>query len=177
MLGIVGTLTAAALFGLSLHFDYWSNAVELLAVALVLAAGCLHWPWWVVLALGLVCGAGRETLPFLACLGTLPAIVFSVGALTAQVVIRRFVRTEEHWYGTLEYANPMWRTNWGSLTGLHGLSAQWRTGIYLLIAVCAFSQAPWLTLALVLTTFLVARIDEPRVLTMLIPFAGAFLAH
>jgi len=177
VLGIVGTLIAAALFGLSIHFDYWSNTIELLAVALVLAAPGLHLHWLYLLGAGLVLGTGRETIVFLGILGTPHALALAGGALIAQVAVRHFVRTEEHWYGTLEYANPMWRTNWRSLTGRNGPDALWRVAIYVAILSSAFLASPFLSIAVGVTTFVIARIDEPRTITMLIPFAAATLCR
>lgn len=171
-MGLWLALVTAALFGLTIRYDYWSNTVELLAVSLVLAGGVLGWHWGALLAAGLVLGTGRETLPFLALLGTPHALALAAGAALAQVALRFFVKTEEHWLGTLPYASAMWRTNWTSLTGGHGPDVVWSVLIYLLVAALGFFSAPLLTSILVLVTALVARIDEPRVLTMLVPFAA-----
>lgn len=171
-LGIVGTLIAAAIFGLSIHFDYWSNSVEFLAVAIVLASPHLCWPWWGYLAAGLVLGTGRETLPFLALLGSAPAVCLGLGAAISHGIVYLFADTEPHWHGTLEYRNPMWRANWDSLTGRNGPDVVWRVFIWLGIAIAASVSAPVLAVSLAVTTFLLARIDEPRVLTMLIPFVA-----
>jgi len=170
--GIPITLVSGALFGLTLRFDYWSNAVEFLAVGCVIAGGVFGWHWGACLAIGIVLGTGRETLPFLALVGTPQAVSLGAGAAIGQVAVRCFVRTEAHWKDALEYATPMWRTNWDSLRGIHGANYQWCIGIYLLVALLAATTVPLLAVSLVLVTALVARIDEPRVLTMLTPFAA-----
>lgn len=171
-LGVTGTMLAAALFGLTIRYDYWSNTVELLAVALVLAAPVLHWHWGYLLAAGLVLGTGRETLPFLGLLGTPGAIAIAIGALASHGIVRCFVRTEAHWEGSLDYANSMLQTNWRSIVGVHGPSAQWQVGIYGAVGLLACFSAPFLAIPLLIVTSLIARIDEPRTLTMLVPFSA-----
>lgn len=174
--GLPTMVVSAALFGLAARYDYWSSSVEFLSVALVLSAGGLHWPWWSLLAAGLVLGTGRETLPFLAILGTVPAIALGAGAAVSHFAVRLVSRPLPEW-GQAErdllYGRPMWNVNLSRL--LHPFAdppATWEIGVYIGTAALAAFVAPWLVLALVGTTFLVARIDEPRVLTMLIPFAA-----
>jgi hypothetical protein len=174
-MGLTVALVTAALFGLTLRYDYWSNSVELLAVALVLAGGVLGWHWGYLLAIGLVLGTGRETLPFLALLGTPQAIALGAGAAIGHLAVRLAARTEPHWRGTLDYATPMWETNWRSICGGHGENVRWQVAIYLLVGGLGALAVPMLALPLILVTALVARMDEPRVLTMLVPFAALSL--
>lgn len=172
--GLTVALVAAALYGLTIRYDYWSNSVEFLAASLIFAHP--H-AWLPLLGAGLVLGAGRETLPLLACVGSGGGIAFGAGSGIAQVLLRRFVRTEKHWEGSLEYAVPMWRQNWRVLRGRYGPGALWYAGIYVLLAALAAPAAPVLAVVLTVLTFLLARIDEPRVLTMLVPFAAVTLCR
>lgn len=171
-LGMTAAMVTAALFGMTLHYDYWSNTVELLAVACVLAGAALGWHWGYLVAIGLVLGTGRETLPFLAILGTPQAIALGAGAAIGHLACRLSARTESHWAGTLDYAVPMWRTNWESAAGKNGADVVWRVGIYTFVAALAMMTVPMLAGVLVVVTTLIARVDEPRVLTMLTPFAS-----
>ena len=165
--------TTAILYGLTLRFDYWSNAVEFLGVCLVLSSGVLGWHPLAYLGIGLVLALGRETTILLALLGTPAALCFGAGAAIGHGAVRLLSRPAEEWLEAEEsmgYGKPMWRTNLAFFYSDPASLAE--CAIYLGIAALSFSIAPWLTLALVALTFLVARIDEPRVLTMLTPLAA-----
>lgn len=165
---MVLAVVAAILFGLTLRFDYWSNTVEFLAGCLVFS-GLLSVPLGV--ALGIVLGLGRETLPFLALAGGWP---LALGAGVATYALRRFTKRDPKWDEAekdLQYGKLQWRRNLGVLTGSDP-AVFGDVAVYFLIAGLALFQAPLLTIALVGATVMMARIDEPRVLTMLIPWAA-----
>lgn len=167
-------LAAAVIYGMTLRFDYWSNAVEFLAVSIVLASCVLGWPLLAYLGAGFVCGLGRETTMFLALLGTPAALCFGAGAAVSHGIVRIISRPDSQWLEAEEnmaYGDTsMWRQNlrffWSDPASMADL------GIYLSVAALALFTAPWLTVVLVGATFVAARIDEPRVLTMLIPAAA-----
>lgn len=170
--GVPCAMIGAALLGLTLRFDYWSNTVEFLAGCLVVTH-CLSWP--LGLGLGLVLGLGRETIPFLALAsGGWP---IGLGAAAATSALRRFNDRDPQWDQAdrdLEYGKRQWKRNWESLRN----PPVWGDiAVYLLLACLAGFTAPLLTLALVGTTVTFARIDEPRVLTMLVPFASLTVAR
>lgn len=168
-------LVTAALYGMTLRFDYWSNAVEFLGVCLVLSSGHFGWHPLAYLGAGLVCGLGRETTVFLALLGTPSALCFGLGAAISHGIVRLVSRPAPEWLeaeSNMAYGEPMWQQNLRFFWTDANPSILIECGIYLIIATLSFSTAPWLTLALALVTFAVARIDEPRVLTMLTPFAA-----
>lgn len=166
--GLETAIVSAILFGLSIKYDYWSNAVEFLAGCLV--AG--HWLRWDVgLLVGAVLGLGRETIPFLALAGGWP---IALGASVSTYGLRFFTHRDPQWdqiEKDCEYGKSQWRTNLALLRGQNP-AAYLDIAVYVGIAGLAAVSAPWLALALVGTTLLIARIDEPRVLTMLIPFAA-----
>jgi hypothetical protein len=167
-IGMGHAVAVAILYGLSLKFDYWSNSIELLAGCLVLS-GFVPGP--IGMALGLVLGLGRETLPFLALAG---GWWIALGAAAATLALRRFTKRDPQWDSAeeqLQYGKPQWRRNLAVLGGFDP-PAYLDVAVYCLIAGLAFPAAPLLTVALVGTTFVIARIDEPRVLTMLIPWAA-----
>jgi len=163
----------AILYGLTLKYDYWSNSVELLAASLVCASGVMGWsPLW-GLVCGLVLGGGRETTAILGLVGSGYAAAYAVGALGTHIAIRGLSETAPQWKeddSAMQYGRPMWRTNLQLLR--ESPPALIDIAIYLAVAALAFTVSPWLTAALVGLTLYTARIDEPRVLTMLIPFAA-----
>jgi len=170
--GLYHSLVLAAMFGLTLRYDYWSNGIELLA-----AVACFnHLPWGLCLGLGLVCGLGREVLPILALVGTWPAAALALGASLSTTVVRRLVRTDPKWHiaerDELQYGKWQWRTNLSLLRGWFP-PAYLDIAVYTGIGILAVCSAPVLSIALLATTALVCRIDEPRVLTMLMPWAAS----
>lgn len=170
--GTIHALVVATLFGLTLRYDYWSNAIELLGSVLV--CGGFHWAICLVAGVGL--GLGRETLPFLAILWTPSALALSGGAVLSQAVVRRFTRRDPKWDQAereeLQYGKSQVRTNLFLLSGAYP-PAYLDIAVYVCVAVLGFLSAPLLTVGLVAVTCAVARIDEPRVLTMLLPAAAS----
>ena len=168
-------IVAAGLYGLTLKYDYWSNAVEFLAVSAVLAGGVFDWHWGYLLALGLVFGTGRETIPFLALVGTPQALALSAGAAISHLGIRWIGKVDPSLVDVEEqfkYGKPMWASNIAVATQNDQYHQHWEILCYLLVAALAAFTAPLLTLLIVAVTFYCARIDEPRVLTPLVPFAA-----
>lgn len=168
----------AALAGLTLRFDYWSNAVELFAAALVLAApGGLA----VALLAGLVLGLGRETLPFLGLLCTPFAVVFAIGATISQIVVRAVSRPDPQTKRLAESLKYGWaggeNMDW-NIRVLFGGGAVNRFGaaVYCGLAMLGVATVPMVAIPLVAATLFLARINEPRILTMLIPFVAVRLA-
>ena len=177
--GLLLTTVTAMLFGLTLRFDYWSNGVELLAGVLVYSAASNGWDWGLGLALGLVLGAGRETLPILALAGGWFAAALSAGAAATQLVLRRITKTSDEFKKiehTAEYGHSQIVYNLSVLTN-GGIRFGMEAAFYVAIAALAFFSAPLLTLGLVAVTFTFSKIDEPRVLTMLVPWAAGTLCR
>lgn len=172
-IGTAHAVAVAILFGLTLRFDYWSNTIELLGACLV-AGHCLSWP--LGLCAGIVLGLGRETLPFLALAGGWP---IALGAAASTYTIRFFTHRDPRWDKAeqeLAYGKPQWRRNLSVLGGADP-PAYVDIAIYVLIAGLALFSAPVITVCLVATTVILARIDEPRVLTMLVPWAAMTLVR
>lgn len=178
-----GTAHAAAcgaLAGLTFRFDYWSNCVELLAACLVCSAGVLGIPIWWGVACGLVLGLGRETLPLLALSLNPFGVVLGAAAAVSAGAVRIFGRTLPEWErvsGELQYGWPQWRYNLALLWRPPCVAAPIEAVLYVGLAGLASVQAPLLTVALVAVTVCYARMDEPRVLTMLAPWAASTLIH
>lgn len=175
--GLAVMAAVAAMFVLSLRFDYWSNFVELLGASVVFCAIPLGITWPTLVAVGLVLGLGRETLPLLALMpGGIP---FAVGAIVSQGAVRLFRRELKHELNTrlaaaIEYGKCRLDDVWALLK-----SDPWETvprlGLYGGILGLAFTVVPWATVVLGILTFCSSRIDEPRVVTQLMPWAAGML--
>jgi len=180
-LGTQVMLVTAGLFGLTLRFDYWSNCVELLAVAAAIALNTFHIPWIYGLAAGLVLGTGRETIPLIALMGTPAAMAMGFGAAASQLVVRYLSRNENDdfkerrcvvkygWYG-----GSSLRWNWEVIMGGHIID---KVGIAVFLAIlipAAFIE-PRVAVALLAVTVPFAHINEARLATLLIPFAAESL--
>lgn len=169
---------AAGLFVLTLRFDYWSNFVELLAAAIVFGAAPLGIPWQAQAACGLVLGLGRETLPILALVpGGLP---LGAAAAASQAAVRLFRKGNRHPLNlkmaeAIEYG----RCKLVSYILIGLVQEPWETvprlTLYAAILVLAWGSVPWAAAALAIVTLAGSRIDEPRILTQLIPWAAAGL--
>lgn len=163
---------AAAVFILSIRFDYWSNFVELLAASIVFSVGPLGIPWPVQLASGLVLGLGRETLPLLALApGGIP---LAAGSLMSQVAVR-LLRKENPRNAALAAATMHGKCRLDDVLLLLRVQPweTWpRVALYVSIIALSASAVPFQAAALGIMTFTSSRIDEPRILTQLIPWAA-----
>jgi len=170
-------LVSAMLFGLTLRFDYWSNCVELLGAAIVFAGGGNDWSLGYALVAGLVLGSGRETLPLLALTFSPFGCAFGLGAGVSQAVVRRLHRPDrgqEHRAAEAQYGESQVAYNISVIfSGKPYLL--WYAAIYLFLGVLAAFSQPVLAVALVAVTFIYSKIDEPRTLVMLVPFAAETL--
>lgn len=175
--GVTHAVVAGGLLGLTFRFDYWSNCVEFLAAVLVCSSGVLGIPWWGYLACGLVLGLGRETLPLLG-LAAPSGIPLAVGAAATQGALRLWTKQDPGWGQRAEATQYGWsqvRANLQTLRRPRNWAMFAYAGIYSLVACLALTAAPLVSVAAVAVTFAFARIDEPRVLTLLIPFAAKTL--
>lgn len=174
--GPVLMATVAALFILTLRFDYWSNFVELLAASIVLSASRLGIPMLAQVGSGLVLGLGRETLPMLALVpGGVPLAIGSAVSQGAVRLLRRENPDNERFAKAIEYGTCKLKSYcWLGVT-----DAPWeavpRILLYLSIAVLAALSVPFAAIGMVAITCMGSRIDEPRVLTQLIPWASMVL--
>jgi hypothetical protein len=173
-MGLTHSAICAALFGLTLRYDYWSNSVELLAACLVASTSHgLGIPWVCGLALGFGLGLGRETLPLLAFAGAWP---IAAGAAAAQSTLRIFTRTDPKWEKheiILQHGFVRIRENIHRIVRPENAYQAFSVYVFCVLGALAGSASPALTIAVVVTTLIFSRIDEPRVLTMLIPFAAS----
>jgi hypothetical protein len=175
--GLALAVWAGAIFGLTLRGDYWSNSVELLAASLVASSIALGWPWYYGAIPGLVLGLGRETLPLLSLILTPFSAVFGFCAAASQWAAGRLHRPDPRWLfrkEELQHGKSQASWNWEVLRR-GGPILRFHAATYLSIAALSFLAQPLLTLALVGVTLIYSRIDEPRVLTMLIPFSAETL--
>lgn len=166
----------AGIFILTLRFDYWSNFVELLGASVVLSSAALGIPWQAQVGAGLALGLGRETLPLLALVpGGIP---FASGAAASQGLVRVLRRenpgnakfAEAIEYGTCKLGDyvmfGLWREPWETVP---------RVALYFAILALAAFQVPFVAVALAMVTLAGSRIDEPRIVTMLVPWAALAL--
>ena len=176
--GLWVMLVSACLFGMTMRADYWSNCVELLAASLCCAAPYLGLDWRSLVPLGFVLGFGRETLPLLALLGTAPAFSFAAMAAVSQAVLWGIGRTPGHYAEHEKLMEHGKSQAWRNLALIFG-KTDWESricaGIWAALVVLAAFQVPWLALGLGAATFWKSKIDEPRVVTMLVPFAARTL--
>lgn len=174
--GLAIMATVAALFVLTLRFDYWSNFVELLAASIVFTAAKLGIPWHAQIAFGLALGLGRETLPLLALVpGGIP---LAAGALASQAAVR-LLRRENAGNAALKKAIGYGECKLTTYVMFMLYQKPWETAprvaLYFAILTFAALSVPWLAAALAIVTLAGSRIDEPRVITQLLPWAAAAL--
>lgn len=170
----------AAIFVLTLRFDYWSNFVEILAAAIVFSSQTLGIPWQAQAAAGLVLGLGRETLPLLALApGGIP---LAAGAAASQAAVRLLRKENRHPLNlalaeAIEYGKCKLDGYVMYCLGSNPWETAPRVALYLSILAFSAARAPYASAALAMVTLAGSRIDEPRVLTQLIPwFAAALVA-
>jgi hypothetical protein len=177
--GLPVMATAAALFILSLRFDYWSNFVELLAASIVLCAGRLGIPWPVQALSGMFLGLGRETLPLLALVpGGIP---LAAGAAMSQATVRLLRKPNLHplnveftkaiKYGVCRLDDVLMLLRQGPWETIP------RLVLYVGLVGLAMVVVPYLAVALLVVTVAGSRIDEPRIVTMLIPWVAVVLCQ
>lgn len=167
--GNAHVLCVSLLYAMTLKFDYWSNSIELLGAVLV----CIGLSWPLSLAGGAILGLGRETLPVLALALTPAGAALGCGAALSQAFLRPFLKRDPKWDQAeidLEYGKSQLGRN---LRIYRDPSALLDFGVYLTIGLLALVSAPLLAATLLIVTFYCARADEPRVLTMLIPYAAS----
>lgn len=178
-LGITQMALAAALYGVALRYDYWSNSVDLLGASVAFAGPALGVPVPVAFLTGLVLGTGRETLFMVALLGTPVAVALGAGALLSHLAVRLIgARLGGHRLLSMAEDPGRLRENMrqnlelllGRQPGTIACQAVW-----VAIVALALPAAPLLTVGVGAVAFCLTRWDEPRILTALVPAAAATL--